>query len=95
MNAKKNITETDVQSFLEAKDVEKRIEALSYEEALSLVEELLCSVEAGNLPLEKTIVSYEKGMLLVKHLRSLLAGAEARLKLLKEVDGELVTESID
>ena len=75
--------------LLEAKDVNSKISELSYEEALSLVEELLNSVERGNLSLEQSITSYEKGVALLAHLRKLLSGAEARLNLLKESEGEL------
>jgi exodeoxyribonuclease VII small subunit len=56
----------------------------SFEVALRLLEEVVTSVEAGNLPLDKSIGSYEKGTLLVKHLRTLLSGAEEKLRVLQQ-----------
>jgi exodeoxyribonuclease VII small subunit len=56
----------------------------SFEVALKLLEEVVTSVEAGNLPLDKSIGSYEKGTLLVKHLRALLSGAEEKLRELQQ-----------
>lgn len=55
----------------------------SFEVALKLLEEVVVSVEAGNLPLDRAIGSYEKGTALVKHLRSLLSGAEEKLRTLQ------------
>ena len=94
MNAKKVEKTITIQDLLTAKDSDALISKLSYEEGVALAEELLQSVEMGNLPLEQSIVSYEKGMMLLKHLQSKLTEAEERLKLLSEKDGEIVVEEI-
>jgi len=60
------------------------VAALPFEEALKLLEELVNSVESGTLPLERSMTSYERGVLLVDHLRGLLSGAEEKLKLLQK-----------
>ncbi len=71
---------------------DEQLAKLSYEEGLKQLEELLAKVESGELPLEQAVTAYEKGMKLLKHLKQLLSGAEARLKLIKEEQGEIVTE---
>jgi exodeoxyribonuclease VII small subunit len=71
-----------LKDFLE-EDIEKRLPDLSFEQGLKLLEELVASVESGSLPLDKAVLSYEKGVGLVNHLRGLLAGAEQKLKVLK------------
>lgn len=93
MNAKKVEKTITIQDLLEAKG-DTLISKLSYEDGVALAEELLQNVEMGNLPLEQSIVSYEKGMMLLKHLQSKLNEAEERLKLLSEKDGEIVVEEV-
>lgn len=60
------------------------IAALRFEEALTLLEGVVAAVESGNLPLDQAIGSYERGTQLVQHLRSLLSGAEQKLRTLNE-----------
>jgi len=62
---------------------EKKLEQVGFEQGLKLLEELVSSVESGALPLEKAVVSYEKGVQLVEYLRGLLSGAEEKLKVLQ------------
>ena len=61
------------------------IAQLTFEEALMLLEGVVAAVESGSLPLDQAIGSYERGTLLVQHLRGLLSGAEEKLRLLSEV----------
>lgn len=56
--------------------------SLSFEQALKLLEEVVAAVESGNLPLDQSIGSYEKGTVLIQHLRKLLSGAEEKLRVL-------------
>ncbi|MGI6525412.1 MAG: exodeoxyribonuclease VII small subunit [Bdellovibrionota bacterium] len=84
-----------LQNLLDAKDFEAQIKQLNYEDGLALVEALLNSVESGELALEQSITSYEKGMALVKHLRGLLAGAEERLKVLKDSEDGIKIEDFE
>jgi exodeoxyribonuclease VII small subunit len=58
------------------------LSSLSFEQALKLLEEVVGAVESGSLPLEQAIGSYEKGTVLVQHLRKLLSGAEEKLRVL-------------
>jgi exodeoxyribonuclease VII small subunit len=63
---------------------EAQVDALSFEEALKLLEEVVVSVESGSLPLDRAIGSYEKGTSLIKHLRKLLTKAEEKLRILNQ-----------
>lgn len=72
-----------LEELLSKDDIEKRIAALSFEEGLQLLEELVVKVESGSLPLDKAMHSYEKGVLLIGRLRELLSGAEEKLKVLQ------------
>ena len=71
-----------IKDLIEGKK-EKDLTTLSFEQGLKLLDELVSSVETGNLPLDKSILVYEKGVKLVQHLRSLLSGAEEKLKVLQ------------
>jgi len=73
-----------LQDLLGEGAVESRIAGLSFEHGLKLVEELVSQVEAGSLPLDQAVLSYEKGVALIAHLRKLLSGAEERLRTLQE-----------
>lgn len=63
---------------------EAQVDALSFEQALKLLEEVVTSVESGSLPLDRAIGSYEHGTALIKHLRKLLSGAEEKLRMLNQ-----------
>lgn len=76
--------EITVENLLGAKDLEKAVSALSFEEGIKLLEELVVMIERGSLPLERSILSYERGALLVEHLRAMLSKAEERLQVLKK-----------
>jgi exodeoxyribonuclease VII small subunit len=71
-----------------AESEEKR---LTFEEALGRLEELVETLEKGDLPLEETIVVFEEGQKLLKVLNELLGKAELRVKeILRRADGGLV-----
>ena len=63
---------------------EEQVSALTFEQALKLLEEVVTSVESGSLPLDRAIGSYEHGSALIKHLRKLLSGAEEKLRVLNQ-----------
>lgn len=63
---------------------EEKVKEISFEGGLKLLEDLVSRVEAGSLPLDKAILSYERGVSLIEHLRTLLSGAEQKLKVLQK-----------
>ncbi len=73
----------ELSSLLTDKVSSAEIQALDFETGVKLLEELVAQVEAGSLPLEQSISAYEKGVLLLGHLRSLVSGAETKLEQLQ------------
>lgn len=61
----------------------------NFEEALAELEAILADIEGGEVPLEESLVKYERGQFLVQHCRSVLAQAEKQIEQLsKGPDGE-------
>jgi exodeoxyribonuclease VII small subunit len=73
-----------LEALLSGEVSEEQVNGLSFEQALKLLEEVVTSVESGNLPLDRAIGSYEHGTSLIKHLRKLLSGAEEKLRVLNQ-----------
>ena len=65
---------------------DETLSSLTFEQALKLLEEVVAAVESGTLPLDQSIGSYEKGTVLVQHLRKLLSGAEEKLRVLGKAE---------
>ncbi len=53
---------------------------LSYEQAIEQVEAIADKIEAGEIGLEDSVEQYERGVVLIKHCRSILDKAETRVK---------------
>ena len=61
----------------------------SFEDALEELERILADIEGGEVPLEESLVKYERGQFLIKHCRAVLTAAEKQIELLsKGADGE-------
>lgn len=56
------------------------IAGLPFETALAQLEDIVRQLEGGKVPLEDSIVIYERGEHLKKHCESLLKRAEARIE---------------
>jgi exodeoxyribonuclease VII small subunit len=64
----------------------------NFEEAVTELEEILASIEGGELGLEDTLLKYERGNFLVQHCREVLNSAEKQIELIsKGPDGGGVT----
>ncbi len=62
--------------------------ALSFEEALKRLEEVVEKLEGGDLPLEESLKLFQEGMDLVRHCQGLLKTAEAKVEMLvREEEG--------
>jgi exodeoxyribonuclease VII small subunit len=59
----------------------------NFEEALAELERILADIEAGDVPLEESLVKYERGQFLVQHCRTVLAQAEKQIELLSKSEG--------
>jgi exodeoxyribonuclease VII small subunit len=65
----------------------------SFEDAVAELEQILGSIESGDLGLEETLVKYERGNFLVRHCREVLDAAEKQIELIsKGPDGALTSQ---
>ena len=60
--------------------------ALSFEQAITKLEDLIDAIESGEVGLEEAIVRYEEGQSLVKRCRAVLDKAEQRIAELGAMD---------
>lgn len=54
----------------------------SFEAALAELESIVREMEAGKLPLEQSLMAFERGTALLKHCQDALAVAEQKLQVL-------------
>ncbi len=73
-----------IDELLSNVDVTEKLKVLSYEDGVELLDTLVQQVEEGTLTLDVSLRAYERGSLLLQHIRSLLEGAEAKLELIKK-----------
>ena len=72
------------------------IEAMSFEDALAELEEIVTRLESGAGKLEESISAYERGARLKAHCEARLKAAQQRVqKISLGVDGSIGTEPID
>jgi exodeoxyribonuclease VII small subunit len=70
-------------------DGQTDISALSFEDALRGLEEIVRKLESGEVPLDETITLYERGEDLRKHCQARLDAAQARIeKIVTGADGK-------
>lgn len=65
--------------------------SLHFESTLSEIENIIESLEDGNLSLEDSIKAYEKGISLTKACQKMLSDAELKIKKLSSKEGEDVS----
>ena len=68
--------------MVEKKVMPKDISTLKFEEASAELEHIINQLEDGQLPLEDTLVLYERGQELAKHCSGLLNQAELKIQTL-------------
>jgi exodeoxyribonuclease VII small subunit len=56
----------------------------SYEDALAELEQLVSKMEAGALPLDQLLASYQRGAQLLQFCRTRLEAVEVQVKLLED-----------
>jgi exodeoxyribonuclease VII small subunit len=61
-------------------DIPQDVAALSFEKALAELEQIVKSLEGGNVPLEESITIYARGEALKAHCDRLLKVAEAKVE---------------
>ena len=70
-------------------------EPRSFEEALARLEALVAEMEAGDVPLEKSLLSFEEGQKLISYCEKKLQAAETALKQIARDAREQLGESPD
>lgn len=68
---------------------------VNFETAIIRLEEITELLEAGDLPLEKSIELYTEGLELAKQCQTRLTEAEQKIKIVREKSGVLVEEDFD
>ena len=72
------------------------IKNLTFEEALSELEEIVEKLEQGDIDLEDSIDIYERGTLLKNHCKKKLELAEMKVdKIISQPDGDFSSESYE
>jgi len=76
---------------------EKPVEEMSFEEAMTALEDVVRQLESGDVPLETSIALYERGAALKTHCASKLREAEAKVAkiTLNETGDPTGTEPLD
>ena len=72
------------------------IGAISFEDALAELEQIVRGLEGGQQKLEDAITAYERGAVLRKHCETKLAQAEARVAaIVRATDGGMTTRPME
>lgn len=72
------------------RDLETPVEELSFKEASIELEQVVRSLESGDLELEDALARYARGVELLKSLRERLTNAEQKVKVLLDTTSEVV-----
>ena len=64
----------------------KTVNALDFEQAITELTSIVEKIEQGEVPLQDSLTQYETGMILIKHCRTLLHDAEARIEVISKQD---------
>jgi len=78
MSAAKN------QTPLNLNDNAAELSSLSYEQAFKALEQIVASMESGQLSLEDALDAYKRGNMLLEHCQKSLAAVEQQVKILNE-----------
>jgi exodeoxyribonuclease VII small subunit len=78
-------------------DIEKHLkeEELSFEQALSNLEEIIRQMESGEAPLESLVNHYQTGVKMLKLCRERIDSAEMKIKEVNEANGALIEKDFE
>lgn len=75
--------------------LEQKIAAMSFEEAMKELETVVSKLETGNESLENAIANYEYGNLLRKFCEEKLNKAKLKVeKITQDIEGNFITEEV-
>jgi exodeoxyribonuclease VII small subunit len=69
---------------------DKPVEAMTFEEAMAALEQVVASLEKGEVPLEQSIALYERGAKLKAHCATKLKDAEEKVEMIRAQEGRAV-----
>ena len=69
---------------------DKAIDAMTFEEAMAALEQVVSSLEKGEVPLEQSIALYERGAALKAHCAAKLRDAEEKVEMIRAQEGRAV-----
>lgn len=75
--------------------IPKNIAALSFEEAMSQLEQIVRDLEAGQVKLDDAVASYTRGAQLKHHCESKLADARMRVEKITGLGADMKLESVE
>jgi exodeoxyribonuclease VII small subunit len=64
------------------------LETLDFEQALQSLEQLVGTLEAGEMPLEQALASFERGVALTRRCQAVLKEAEHKVEILTRNAGD-------
>ena len=73
----------------------EKTEKLAFEEALKRLEDLVESMEEGEVPLAESVAKFEEGDKLIQHCAQLLKNAELKIQKLKKNKNLPVLEELE
>ena len=69
--------------------------AKTFEQSLDELEQIVRSLEEGDMPLEESLELFERGVKLARECRDRLAKAEKRIEVLtRDINGEISLEEV-
>ncbi|RUS64939.1 exodeoxyribonuclease VII small subunit [Pseudorhodobacter sp. E13] len=69
---------------------DKPVADMSFEEAMGALEQVVTSLERGEVPLEASIALYERGAALKAHCAAKLKEAEDKVEMIRAKDGQAI-----
>ncbi len=68
---------------------------MNFEESMKKLETIVTELENGKLTLDESVQKFEEGMKIAKQCNDILEGAEKKITILLENDGELKEENFE
>ena len=72
------------------KPTDQPVSKMSFEEAMTALEQVVSSLERGEVPLEASIALYERGAALKAHCAAKLKEAEDKVEMIRAKDGQAI-----
>ncbi len=78
-----------------SKKQENSLDKLSFEDTISVLEEIVEQIETGQTPLEESLEQYEKGMKLISHCKEILKKCEDKIEVISQENNPKIDASLE